>query len=127
MVQSITFKPTAVGADTEQYSITGDDGQGAILEKFTGTGVNSGTTNLPAPSAGGWHLNGAAKLSGSDLVLTPATANQAGDAIYPTAVPTNGLHVHFTAQLSGGTGGDGLTFTLLDPTKSTRDLARPVR
>lgn len=117
VVQSITFKPTVLGADTEQYSITGDDGQGAVLEKFTGSGVASGTVPLPSPTT--WHLNGSTAVSGSDLVLTPAAANKAGDAIYPTAVPTNGLHVHFTAQLSGGTGGDGLTFTLLDPTKNT--------
>jgi hypothetical protein len=117
IVQSITFKPTVLGADAEQYSITGDDGQGPILVKFTGSGVASGTMALPSPTT--WHLNGSAAVSGADLVLTPATANKAGDAIYPTAVPTNGLHVHFTAQLNGGTGGDGLTFTLLDPTKNS--------
>ncbi len=120
VVQSITFKPTALGTDTEQYSITGDDGQGAVLVKFTGVGVPvSTTTSIPSPAAGGWHLNGSAALSGTDVVLTPATANQAGDAVYPTAVKTDGLHVHFTAQLSGGSGGDGLTFSLLDATKAT--------
>ncbi|MDX6201629.1 MAG: hypothetical protein QOJ83_1129 [Frankiales bacterium] len=119
MVQSITFKPTVAGAITEQYSITGDDGQGAILEKFTGTGVSSSTGPIPSPVAGGWKLNGSAAISGSDLVLTPATANLAGDAVYPTPVTTNGLHVHFTAQLGGGTGGSGLTFSLLDPTKNS--------
>ena len=119
IVQSITFKPTTLGADAEQYSITGDDGQGAVLVKFTGVGVATGTASIPTPASGNWHLNGSAALSGSDLVLTPATANQAGDAVYPTAVATDGLHVHFTAQLSGGTGGDGLTFSLLDATKTT--------
>jgi Abnormal spindle-like microcephaly-assoc'd, ASPM-SPD-2-Hydin/PQQ-like domain len=115
VVQSITFKPTVLGADTEQYSITSTDGQGPVLEKFTGTGVASGTVAIPDPTT--WHLNGSTVVNGSDLVLTPATANKAGDAIYPTAVPTNGLHVHFTAQLNGGTGGDGLTMAFLDPTK----------
>ena len=117
VVQSITFKPTVLGADAEQYSITSDDGQGPVLVTFTGSGVASGTVALPSPTT--WHLNGSTAVNGSDLVLTPATANKAGDAIYPTAVPTNGLHIHFTAQLNGGTGGDGLTFTLLDPTKNT--------
>jgi hypothetical protein len=33
-------------------------------------------------------------------------------------VPTSGLSVSFTAQIGGGTGGDGLTLALLDPTQN---------
>jgi hypothetical protein len=47
--QSVTFTPTTTGAQSAVYSITGDDGQGAILVQLTGTGVNgTGTTNIAA-------------------------------------------------------------------------------
>ncbi len=36
---------------------------------------------IPDPSAGGWQLNGNAKLEAPSLVLTPATANQAGQRV----------------------------------------------
>jgi hypothetical protein len=45
--------------------------------------------------------------------------NQAGSVIYPTAVTTNGLQAVFDVQLNAGTGGNGLTFALLDPGKAT--------
>jgi hypothetical protein len=47
--QSVTFTPTTTGAQSAVYSITGDDGQGAIAVQLTGTGVNgTGTTNIAA-------------------------------------------------------------------------------
>jgi hypothetical protein len=50
--QSVTFTPTATGAQSAVYSITGDDGQGAVLVQLTGTGVNAvGTTNVAAGKA----------------------------------------------------------------------------
>ena len=119
ITQTITFTPTAAGAATGSYSITGNDGQGAILVHFTGTGVAAAATLLPAPTTASWVKNGSAMVSGNDLVLTPAALSQAGDAVYSTPVATDGLHVHFTAQLSGGNGGDGLAFSLLDPATST--------
>ena len=123
--QSVTFSPTSTGAATGTYLITGDDGQGAIPVQLTGTGV-ADPTLVPPPSSGTWHLNGSAGLSGGDLTLTPAAANLAGSAVYPTAVSTDGLHVQFTAQLGGGTGADGLTFDLLDPaTSSATSLGKP--
>ena len=45
----MTFTPTATGAQSAVYSITGDDGQGAIPVQLTGTGVTgTGTTNIAA-------------------------------------------------------------------------------
>ncbi|GAA1527679.1 hypothetical protein GCM10009827_050930 [Dactylosporangium maewongense] len=44
--QTVTFTPTTQGAQSAVYSITGDDGQGAVLVQLTGTGVTAGTTNL---------------------------------------------------------------------------------
>jgi F5/8 type C domain/Abnormal spindle-like microcephaly-assoc'd, ASPM-SPD-2-Hydin len=48
--QSVTFSPTTAGAQSAVYSITGDDGQGAIAVQLTGTGATSGigTTNIAA-------------------------------------------------------------------------------
>ncbi|GAA2337179.1 choice-of-anchor D domain-containing protein [Dactylosporangium salmoneum] len=47
--QTVTFTPTAQGAQSAVYSITGDDGQGAVLVQLTGTGVPpTSTTNLAA-------------------------------------------------------------------------------
>jgi hypothetical protein len=47
--QAVTFTPSAAGAASAQYVITGDDGQGAISVQLTGTGVTgTGTTNVAA-------------------------------------------------------------------------------
>jgi hypothetical protein len=47
--QSVTFTPSSTGAQSAVYSITGDDGQGAIAVGLTGTGVTgTGTTNIAA-------------------------------------------------------------------------------
>ncbi|MET7424854.1 choice-of-anchor D domain-containing protein [Dactylosporangium sp. NPDC005555] len=47
--QTVTFTPSSAGAQSAVYSITGDDGQGAILVQLTGTGVTgTGTTNMAA-------------------------------------------------------------------------------
>ena len=47
-------------------------------------------------------------------MLTDTGGNEAGDAVYATAINPVGLHAHFTAQISGGSGADGLAFALLD-------------
>ena len=45
--QTVTFTPTVAGAQSAVYSITGDDGQGAVAVQLTGTGVTgTGTTNI---------------------------------------------------------------------------------
>jgi hypothetical protein len=36
--------------------------------------------------------------------------------VYPRAVASNGLHARFNIQLIGGSGGEGMTFALLNPT-----------
>ncbi len=47
--QTVTFTPSVTGAQSAVYSITGDDGQGAIAVQLTGTGVTgTGTTNIAA-------------------------------------------------------------------------------
>jgi hypothetical protein len=116
LTTTVTFTPTAAGAVSGSYLISSDTGQGAMTLPVTGTGVN-GVTVPPPPV--GWTLNGTAAMSGTDLNLTQATQFAAGSAVYPTAVPSNGLHATFTAQIGGGTGSCGITFAMLDPSKST--------
>lgn len=97
-----------------RIAFTGGTGGKDDIHAVTSAIITSGGTSLPSPG-GGWSYNGSASMSGSDTVLTPATTDQAGTVIYPVPVNTSGLQVEFDAQLSGGTGADGLTFALLSP------------
>jgi hypothetical protein len=122
----VTFTPSSSGSVSWAYRLTWTDAQGShvITVPVTGTGAPppSGQAAI-APPGGGWTLNGTAQMSGSSLVLTQATQNAAGSAIYPVPVPSDGLTAQFTAQIGGGTGGEGMTFSLLDPaTTTTRSL-----
>jgi hypothetical protein len=110
----IVFTPSTAGAAADSYEITGNTGQGALYVQLTGAGV----TALPAPPTG-WQLNGSATQSAGTVQLTAATAGQAGTAFYASPVATDGLTASFTAQLSGGTGGDGLTYALVNSTSGT--------
>jgi len=97
---------------------TGGTGSLNDQHAVTAASITAGGNPLPAPG-GGWSYNAAARMSGPDTVLTPATGHLAGSVVYPAAVPTDGLQVTFNAQLSGGTGADGMTFALLNPAKSS--------
>lgn len=120
-----------VTVDGKQYLSTAVSLPSSVRLAFTGgTGIKddnhlvsdvsitSGSHRIPAPG-GGWSYNGAAGTSGSDTRLTRALTNQAGSVVYSVPVKTIGLRVTFDAQLGGGTGGDGLTFALLNPVKTT--------
>jgi hypothetical protein len=107
--QTVTFTPSAPGSESASYVITGDTGQGAFTVPLTGTG----TGPLPAIAVPAWSVNGSAAMVGATLRLTERVKDQAGSAFYGEAVPTNGLHATFTAQLGPGGGGDGLTFAMI--------------
>ena len=118
--QTITFSPTTSGAVSGTYLITSNDGHGAISVTVHGTASTTASGSaIPSPSAGGWVANGSAIQSGQDTILTPAVTAVAGNVIYPTVVAGVGLHAQFTAQISGGTGADGLSFAILDASKDT--------
>ncbi|MFF0473756.1 choice-of-anchor D domain-containing protein [Streptomyces sp. NPDC004284] len=117
--QAVTFSPTAVGTASAAYELTADDGSGPHVETLTGSGVAGGTVTVPTPGAGGWKLNGSARISGNDLQVTQASPSQRGSAVWPVPVLTDGLKASFTTVIGGGTGGDGLTFSLLDPARTT--------
>jgi hypothetical protein len=98
-------------------AFTGANGGLAGAQEIGGATIVAPGTGVPQPG-GGWSYNHSASMSGSDTVLTRAVKLQAGSVVYPASVRTNGLRVTFDAQLSGGTGGTGLTFALLNPAKS---------
>jgi hypothetical protein len=75
---------------------------------------------LPDPTAGGWQLNGSSALSGSELVLTPATNNQAGSAFWPQPIDPRSLTVEYDASITGGSGADGLAFVFGDASKGAK-------
>jgi hypothetical protein len=114
MTVTVGFTPVATGAVSGVYQITADTGAGPQPVTITATGVQP-TSGIAVPTAGGgWTLNGSAAMSGSQVVLTGAASDEAGSAVYGTPVATSGLTANFTASLGGGTGADGMTFSVLD-------------
>jgi Abnormal spindle-like microcephaly-assoc'd, ASPM-SPD-2-Hydin/PQQ-like domain len=99
-------------------AFTGGSGSAVGSQAVTSVSVSARGQALPPPG-GGWSFNSSAQMSGSAAELTRAAPDEAGSVVYPVAVPTSGLTVTFTAELSGGSGADGMTFALLDPATST--------
>jgi hypothetical protein len=120
--QEVTVTPTVPGPVSATYEVTADDGQGAQYETLTATGVTA--TMLPAPTGPGWTRNGTATQSGGTVLLTAARAYSAGSVFANTAVPSDGLEARFTATIGGGSGADGMTFTLADPADPATSLGR---
>jgi hypothetical protein len=69
---------------------------------------------VPAPSRGGWQLNGSASLVGTTLQLTPAQPSVAGSAFWPGRVQSATLDVSFDLAIDSGGGADGLTLAFAD-------------
>lgn len=106
-------------------AFTGGSGRFGGSQQVTGVTITPGTAALPAPG-GGWSYNGAARGSRSSVTLTPAVRNAAGSVVLSQPVQTSGLTVTFTAQLSGGTGAEGLALALLDPASAhATSLGKP--
>jgi len=113
----LTFTPTSTGVVTSNYRFTWTDtlGTHTLSVPVTATGVAAAAgQQAVSPPGGGWTSNGSSRMSGTSLVLTPAATDTAGSAVYPVPEPSSSVHVSFTASLGGGTGGDGLTFSLLN-------------
>ncbi|HEU4702435.1 MAG TPA: choice-of-anchor D domain-containing protein [Conexibacter sp.] len=86
---------------------------GANTVAFTNTYTPPVQTTIPSPLLGGWQLNGTALIAGAELELTPATGTlRAGSAFWPRAVDPRAMTVDFDAFIGGGTGADGMTFTI---------------
>ena len=113
----LTFTPSSTGVVTSNYRFTWTDtlGTHTLSVPVTATGVAAAAgQQAVSPPGGGWTSNGSSRMSGTSLVLTPAATDTAGSAVYPVPEPSSSVHVSFTASLGGGTGGDGLTFSLLN-------------
>jgi hypothetical protein len=91
-------------------------GANTVSFKNTWTAPSS-TSTVPDPSAGGWQLNGSSSLAGAELVLTPATATQAGSAFWPQTIDPRNLTIEYDASITGGTGADGLALVFGDAAK----------
>ncbi|MGA2209266.1 MAG: choice-of-anchor D domain-containing protein [Acidimicrobiales bacterium] len=117
VIESVRFTPTKAAAKTAKWVIEGNDGTGSRTVKISGTGVN--WSNMPAPSAPGWDLNGSASMVGSTLQLTPNAPSDAGSAFWSTPLTARDVDVSFDAVVTGGNGGNGLTFTLANAADST--------
>ncbi len=87
---------------------------------FTNTWTPPSTVIVPDPTAGGWQLNGTSAISGTQLVLTPASTSVAGSAFWPTALDPRNLTINFDASISGGTGADGMTLIFADVSKGAK-------
>jgi hypothetical protein len=96
-------------------AFSGSTGGWTDQHAVSNVSVTSGSSALPPPGSG-WRFNGSAALNGPNLVLTPAQMQKAGSALYSDPVNTNGLTASFTTTINGGTGADGETFLMLDPT-----------
>jgi len=107
---TVTFTPSlsTLGPLTGSITLPTDDG--SLVIPLTAT---NSTVSIGDPTRGGWHLAGSATLTSSGLQLTPALANQAGSAFWPTSLAAHSISASFTASLSGGTGADGLTFAVI--------------
>ncbi|MCW2931853.1 MAG: legume lectin beta domain protein [Actinomycetia bacterium] len=118
----VTFTPQANGTITGKYVVTSTDGYATHTTTVAVGGVGapaaSGTQAVPSPG-GGWTLNGSSTMTGTTLQLTPAKAGQVGSAVFYQPVLSNNLYARFSARLSGGNGGDGMTFSLLNPASAT--------
>jgi hypothetical protein len=95
---------------------------GNVVVGWPTTGVTS-VTGPPAWPSSSWVLNGSTLNTGNALQLTDATPWAVGSAFWPTALSTTGLQVAFTARLEGGSGADGMTMLLADPSTGATPLS----
>ncbi|MCF2529708.1 lectin-like domain-containing protein [Yinghuangia soli] len=89
----------------------------------TSAPAQSGQPRGQLPNLGDarWRAEGSATVAPGTAVLTPVDQRfVAGSAYYTEAVPSAALQASFDATIGGGAGGDGLTFTLLDPGSGKR-------
>ncbi|KQW17689.1 choice-of-anchor D domain-containing protein [Streptomyces sp. Root369] len=123
-VQSVTFTPRSAADLSAFYEVTGTgtdtngNAQGAMYVPVKGTGT--GTATSTSADDGLWQTNGSAvPADGGGVQLTPATSNQAGTAVYTKPLRTDGLRATFTAKFGPGSGGKGMTLSLLDPAQNS--------
>ncbi|MEJ3746200.1 hypothetical protein WEI85_23285 [Actinomycetes bacterium KLBMP 9797] len=76
---------------------------------------------LPAFDSAGWQRAGTGTTTATTATLTTVAQRfSAGSVYHAAAVPSAALDATFDATIGGGTGGDGMTFALLDPASTAR-------
>jgi len=125
-VETIRFTPKRPGHVATTWVINGNDSTGVQTVTVSATGAARHL--VPSPDKAGWRLSGRAKLTDGGLQLTATTSVSAGAAFWSKPIPADGMRASFTAEMSGGSGGDGLTLALVDastvPTRPGRTGAR---
>lgn len=102
----------AVALSVPDHPLVVRIGAGAAPPATSASAVSpSATAGSPAP-ARDWALNGAATSAGATITLTGAGNDQAGSAVLSAPVRTRSLRVGFDTEITGGTGGDGMTLAL---------------
>ncbi|MFE4915788.1 collagen-like protein [Streptomyces sp. NPDC056652] len=105
-----------VGQPADATGIDGDWAVDAGAKRLYGPktdGAWEPWLHVPAPTEPGWHLNGFAALTGTDLYLTHATDGFGAGACWRAGTESaEGLDVTFVVEMSGGTGADGVCFAL---------------
>ncbi|HEV3071455.1 MAG TPA: choice-of-anchor D domain-containing protein [Solirubrobacteraceae bacterium] len=121
LTESVAFTPTGPGYTSGVWQINGDDTSGLHQVQFSGTGT------VPAPVAGAWTNNGTASISGATLTLTGTASNSAGTSFFNKPLDTHHLIVTFDSIIGGGSGADGQTLMLADPTKGATTTSLGLR
>jgi hypothetical protein len=123
----VAFAPQSRGTGSGAYQLTTTDGLNpakTVTISVTGIGVSPASGIVVPSPGGGWTLNGSAAIKGTTLNLTPAATGQTGSAVYYQPLRGTALNASFTLHASGGTGGDGVTFSLLNPADSQTALGQ---
>ena len=112
VTEKVAFTPTGPGYASGVWPINGGgDTTGLHQVQFSGTGT------VPAPAAGSWTNNGTASISGATLALTGTAGYSAGTSFFNKPLDTRHLIISFDSTIGGGSGADGQTLVLADPSK----------
>ena len=109
---------TQVGDLPPQADLVFTAATGLVTDSYAVKNVSIQHSGLSPLS--GWTLRGNAATSGTGVSLTTASPTfQSGSAQSPIATQTQNLSIAFDAQIGGGTGANGMTFTFASPTSPT--------
>ncbi|MEM9827150.1 MAG: DUF4347 domain-containing protein [Planctomycetota bacterium] len=134
---TIDLIDNSVGEGTEQFSVRIDNpsGAGLLAPRTSLVTVLDDDSGLPSytafNSAAGLSLNGSAQVTGGELELTSAAAQQVGTAFFQAPLPVDSntsFQSQFKFQMGGGfgtNGADGFTFLLQNSAEGLGAIGRP--
>jgi hypothetical protein len=120
--------PTQAGSEAVEAGIDASSGgnDGGIDATVDATSPDAGTTfdaenegEAASPDAGGptvtWQENGKATATATGFQLTDTNYFESGSAFSTSPVSSSTLTVTFDSTIGGGSGADGMTLVLADP------------